>query len=66
MSIPVYVKMDSDDPLLLSEGVCRQLGIVTYHPSVRERQRPEGTALPKMDEASQSKTDKEDKAKVLG
>ena len=64
MSTPVYVKMDADDPLLLSEGICRQLGIVTYHPSVRERHSPEGTSLPKMGEASQSKTDEEDKAKV--
>ena len=31
---PVYVKMDAPDPLLLSEGVCRQLGIVSYHPSL--------------------------------
>jgi len=34
MCTPVYVKMDSPDPLLLSEGVCRQLGIVTYNPKV--------------------------------
>ena len=64
MSTPVYVKMDADNPLLLSEIVCRQLGIVIYHPSVRECQRPEGTALPEKDDASQSKTDEEDKAKV--
>ena len=31
---PVYIKMDSSDQLLLSEGVCRQLGVVSYHPSV--------------------------------
>ena len=31
---PVYVKLDPHDPLLLSEGVCRQLGIITYHPDV--------------------------------
>ena len=31
---PVYVKMDAPEPLLLSEGVCRQLGIVSYHPSL--------------------------------
>ena len=34
MSTPIYVKMDAHDPLLLSEGVCHQLGIITYHPSV--------------------------------
>ena len=26
--------MDAHDQLLLSEGVCRQLGIVSYHPDV--------------------------------
>ena len=34
MRTPVYVKMDALDQLLLSEGVCRQLGIVSYHSSV--------------------------------
>lgn len=37
----VYVKMDAMEPLLLSEGVCRQLGIVTYLPEVGA---PEETA----------------------
>ena len=32
MSTQMYVKMDADYQLLLSESVCRQLGIVTYHP----------------------------------
>ena len=34
MRTPVYVKMDAKEQLLLSEGVCRQLGIVTYHREV--------------------------------
>ena len=34
MSTPIYVKMDSSTPLLLSEGVCRQLGILSYHSSI--------------------------------
>ena len=34
MRTTVYIKMDAHDQLLLSEGVCRQLGIVSYHPSV--------------------------------
>ena len=34
MSTDVYVKMDACDQLLLSAGVCRQLGIITYHPDV--------------------------------
>ena len=42
MSTPVYVKMDADDLLLLSEGVCQLFGIVTSHLSVRECQRREG------------------------
>jgi len=35
MKTTVYIKMNSHDQLLLSEGVCRQLGIVQYHPDVR-------------------------------
>ena len=31
---PVYVKLDTSEPLLLSEGVCRQLSIINYHPRV--------------------------------
>ena len=33
MNTAVYLKMDAHDDLLLSEGVCRHLGIVTYHPN---------------------------------
>ena len=33
---PVYVKMNARDTLLLSEDVCHQLGIIKYHPLVRE------------------------------
>ena len=35
MTTPVYVKMDAPEELLLSEGVCRQLGIINYHPEVK-------------------------------
>ena len=31
---PVYIKMDAHHQLLLSEGICRQLGIISYHPDV--------------------------------
>ena len=31
MCTPIYIKMDAHDQLLLSEGVCRQLGILSYH-----------------------------------
>ena len=37
MCTPVYIKMDAKESLLLSEGVCRQLGIVTYHSQVVRR-----------------------------
>ena len=36
MRTPVYIKMDAPDQLLLSKGVCRQLGIITYHPDVQK------------------------------
>ena len=39
MCTTVYLKMDAREPLLLSEGVCHQLGIISYHPNV-------GTSLP--------------------
>jgi len=38
MKTPVYVKMDAPEELLLSEGICRQLGILSYHPHVEPRQ----------------------------
>ena len=34
LNTPVYVKMDSPNDLLSSEGVCRQQGIIHYHPKV--------------------------------
>jgi len=37
MRTPTYIKMDAPDELLLSEGVCRQLDIVTYHKDVCPR-----------------------------
>ena len=36
MRTPIYIKMDAADQLLLSEGVCRQLGVVTFHPNVEQ------------------------------
>ena len=35
-AVYVYIKMDSRDPLLLSEGVCHQLGIISYHQEVED------------------------------
>ena len=37
MKTPVFVKMDAPELLLLSEGVCRQVGMICYHPDVRAR-----------------------------
>ena len=34
MNTPVYIKMDSPTGLLLSEKICQQLRILTYHPSI--------------------------------
>ena len=38
MRSPIYIKMDAHDSLLLSEGVCSQLGIVSYHPDVESKE----------------------------
>jgi len=35
MKTSIYVKMDAPEPLLLSESVCRQLGVIRYHPDVK-------------------------------
>ena len=35
MKTVVYIKMEAREQLLLSEGVCRQLGLVMYHPDVQ-------------------------------
>ena len=52
MRTPVYIKMDAHDQLLLSEGVCRQLGILTYHPDMecwrgRRKKASKGQISPK-------------------
>ena len=40
MTTDIYVKMDALEPLLLSKGLCHQLGKVTYHPEVNASQPP--------------------------
>ena len=37
MRTPIYIKVEAADKLLLGEGVCRQLKIITYHPSVSSK-----------------------------
>ena len=39
MRTPIYLKMDSREQLLLSEGVCRQLGKISYDPDVTSRKK---------------------------
>ena len=46
MKSAIYVKMDAPEPLLLSEGVCRQLGIVQYHSKVKRKQKEAGARVP--------------------
>ena len=41
ITTPVYIKMDAHDQLLMSEGVCSQLGIVEYHDNVWPGREPE-------------------------
>ncbi|XP_065917442.1 uncharacterized protein [Dysidea avara] len=36
MKTPIYIKMDAPESLLLSEGMCRKLGIISYHPNVQD------------------------------
>ena len=47
MCTPVYIKMDAHDGLLLSEGVCRQLGILSYHQDVKPKEEIVKTVTPK-------------------
>ena len=37
--------MDAPEPLLLSEGVCRQLGIMVHHPELKPRGKSSGQEL---------------------
>ena len=46
MTTPIYVKMDAKEQLLISEGVCRQLGIVNYHEEVVPGNSGKGTSVP--------------------
>ena len=46
MKTPVYVKMDAKEQLLLSEGGCRQLGIVRYHEQVSPGDNQESVCIP--------------------
>lgn len=53
MCTPVYLKMNAHDPLLLSEGVCHQLGILKYHPDVKPREEMPGLEDSKPDSATE-------------
>ena len=60
MSTPVYIKLDAPEQLLLAEGVCRQLNIITYHPlvsggKIRKPAETEVPAEPKIEKAGASR-----------
>ena len=46
MTMPIYVKMDAQEELLLPEGVCQQLSIISYHPKVQSSTVVKSTKLP--------------------
>lgn len=46
--VPVYIKIDAHDDLLLSEGLCQQLRIVTYHPKISAANADGDECLPNM------------------
>ena len=58
MSTPIYVKINAEDQLLLSEGVCRQLVIVNYHSHVFNDKQPDP------DSPSEDKPDDTEDVKV--
>ena len=39
MKTPLYFKLDPPEQLFLGEGVCWQLGIVTYHPFIFDQRK---------------------------
>ena len=45
MTTPLYIKVDPEEHLLLSEGVCQQLGIIRYHPDVEPWRRQKNSAI---------------------
>ena len=49
MCTPVYIEMDAVEPLLLSEGVCSQLGLITFHPDILgETKKPGRSGVPRV------------------
>ena len=58
--VHVYVKIDASDQLLLSEGACRQLGIISYHPNVRRWNRSKLEPIRKSEEESGERAVAED------
>ena len=42
MRTPIYIKIDAADQLLLGEGICRQLKMITYHPSLSSKKNQRG------------------------
>lgn len=56
------MKLDAVEPLLLSEGVCRQLGTIPYHPSVLSDRRQDRQASCDADRDIDSSEKNEDRA----
>jgi hypothetical protein len=48
MRTPIYIKVEAADKLLLGESVCRQLKIITYHPSVSSKKTRKGNRIRSM------------------
>ena len=67
MTTPVYIKIDAKEQLLLSEGVCRQLSIIQYHPDVQPwRSREKKPAASTVGDGNAAEVlDKEEEEKVM-
>ena len=63
---PVHIKLDAAEPLLLSEGVCRQLGLISYHPSILVEQEDPSPNKLKSESASTVTKSKELKPETKG
>ncbi len=69
MKTAVYIKMDVHDQLLVSEGVCRQLGIFSCHPDVqtwrggRKQDKQERGRKQPRGPASERKQDKQERGR---
>ena len=61
LKTPVYVKLDAPEQMLLSEGVCQQLGIISYHPEILLAQNKR-TGIPAVRE--ETRGDKKERTRI--